>query len=578
MTRKIVGLAVAAALAGTGGPARAAHYLPAAPLADAIRTQPRDCGAQATWRMPIITWGADEVTLFANGGIATRPGSLLAGLGLDVRLTRVDDFTDQVRAYLACESPFLRATLGMVAQAADVTEADPRTRGVTIYQHSWSAGGDVMVARADVRQPKDLKGRVIVLQQDGPHVDYLLKILSDAGLAPGDVTLRFTHDLTGKGADTPMAAMASDGTVGAVMVISPDAATLTAGGGGNVGTGAEGSVKGAHVLLSTRSANRIITDVIVVRHDFYEANRDRLAAFGKAMYDASDHLRGAAQGHTAEWAALMTLSAATLLDDPGATDDAQGLWSDAEISDRQGNARFFADPNYPRSFERVGAEAGSLLRAAGLSRNTYRLMAADWDWPAQTGVADATAPAAPRFDPAAATRAVTDIAGQGRQGDDTLFQFPVHFQNGQKSFPREVYQSDFDRVIELANTYAGAVITVEGHADPQAYLAQVDRMKQTPSNTGQLLLTRLAQGAKNLSIERANAVVAAAVEAAKSKGVALDPSQFVTQGLGYDQPTTGMCGDLPCRPKNEAQAASNRVVVFRVVNVEAETDAFAPTH
>lgn len=108
-----------------------------------------------------------------------------------------------------------------------------------------------MVAREDVRQPKDLKGKTIVLQQFGPHVDYLLRILSDAGLNPSDVTIRFARDITGKGADTPAAAMLADATVAAVMVISPDAATLTSGDGG--GTGAEGSRKGAHVLLSTRS-------------------------------------------------------------------------------------------------------------------------------------------------------------------------------------------------------------------------------------------------------------------------------------------------------------------------------------
>ena len=271
----------------------------------------------------------------------------------------------------------------------------------------------------------------------------------------------------------------------------------------------------------------------------------------------------------------MRQSAGILLDDPGATDDAQGLWTDAEISDRQGNARFFADLNYPRSFDNIAREDGQMLRAAGLVNATYRLRAADWDWQAQTSVADVAAVPAPRFDQGATARVVGQIAGQNRQGDDTLFEFPIYFAVGQKSFPAAQYADAFDKVIDLANTYAGAVITVEGHADPQAFLDQVDRMRKDPSAASPLLLTRLAQSGKNLSVGRATSVIAAVVAAAQAKGVALDRSQFVPQGLGYDQPATGLCGDLPCRPKNEREAASNRVVNFRVLNVEAETDSFA---
>ncbi len=578
MRRLRFATATAALMLATAA-ADAAAYLPATPMADVVKVAPRDCPAQASWRMPIITWGADEVTIAANGGdLATKPDSIIGKRGLDLRLKRVDDFTDQVRAYMNCDSPFLRATLGMVAQAADVTEADPRTQGVTIYQHSWSAGGDVMVAQAAIRQPADLKGKVIVLQQDGPHVDYLLRILKDAGLKPSDVTIRFVRDLTGKGADTPMAAMLSDGSVAAVMVISPDAATLTSGGGNGVGTGAEGSSKGAHVILSTRSANRVITDVIVVRKDFYDANRDRLSAFGKAMYDAEDRLKADFAGKTPAWTALMRQSATILLDDAGATDDAQGLWTDAEVSDRQGNARFFADLNYPRSFDNVAREVSSALREAGLTRGTHRLASADWDWQAQTSVADVAAAAAPRFDNAAATRVVNQINGAGHQGDDTLFDFPIYFNVGQKEFKRTAYEGDFDKVIDLANTYAGAVVTVEGHADPQAYLDAAAKAQAMPSGANDVLLKRMAQAGKNLSIQRAQQVRDSVIDTARSKGVTLDPSQFVVIGMGYDQPATGMCGALPCRPKNEREAASNRVVDFRIVNVEAETDAYAQNH
>ena len=68
-----------------------------------------------------------------------------------------------------------------------------------------------------------------------------------------------------------MSAFAADDKIDAVMAISPDALKLTS--NGTVGTGAEGSVKGARMLLSTKTASRIIADVYAVRKDYFDANR-----------------------------------------------------------------------------------------------------------------------------------------------------------------------------------------------------------------------------------------------------------------------------------------------------------------
>ena len=64
----------------------------------------------------------------------------------------------------------------MVAQANDVLNADPRTKPVVIYQLTWSEGGDVLVVKDGIKEPKDLAGKKIVLQAYGPHVDYLTTV------------------------------------------------------------------------------------------------------------------------------------------------------------------------------------------------------------------------------------------------------------------------------------------------------------------------------------------------------------------------------------------------------------------
>ena len=561
-------LSVMYASAAPGAPP---PYVPETPIAGKIGTAVRDCRQSDKWTVPVITWGADEVAIQANGGQHTTPNSVFASKHLDITLQRRDDFLQQVQAYMSCDSPFLRATLGMAAQVADLTEADPRTRMVAIYQHSWSAGGDVWVARENIRQPADLRGKTIVVQRYGPHVDYLLKVLADAGLTTADVAIRFTNDLTGVNVATPVAALRNDSTVDAVVVISPDAATLTSDGKG--GTGADGSVKGAHILLSTAKANRIITDIYFVRRDFYDANKAKLTAFSQGLLEAETAVRAMAQAKGPDWNSLMHLSGKILLDDESNITDAAGMWGDAETTGKAGNLKFFTDQNEPRNFANVSREVQSELLNAGYISVNHMLAPADWDWKAVTGLSG-TVVDLPKFDPAAMSRAVGNSYAHGTVNDDTLFSLDVHFKPSQMNFSAADYATEFARIVNLAKTYGGAVITVEGHADPLGYLDTLQAMENTPSAADTLTLRRKVQAGRNLSIQRAEAVRDAVMAAAAADGHPLDPSQFDVVGLGYDDPVTGMCGDRPCRPKNQQEWLSNMLVRFRVMNVQAEASGF----
>jgi ABC-type nitrate/sulfonate/bicarbonate transport system substrate-binding protein len=71
-------------------------------------------------------------------------------------------------------------------------------------------------------------------------------------------------------------------------MISPDAAEITS--NGTVGTGAEKSVKGAHILMSTKTASRIIVDVYAVRSDYFQAHKDEVVKFAHALLMAQEKL------------------------------------------------------------------------------------------------------------------------------------------------------------------------------------------------------------------------------------------------------------------------------------------------
>jgi outer membrane protein OmpA-like peptidoglycan-associated protein len=159
---------------------------------------------------------------------------------------------------------------------------------------------------------------------------------------------------------------------------------------------------------------------------------------------------------------------------------------------------------------------------------------------------------------------------QGDLDERTIARFEIQFEPNQSSFPLADYRKEFDRIVEAASTYGGAVFTVEGHADPLGYL------KKKKKGADLSTLRSIRQSAKNLSRSRAVAVRQSVIDYAESQGVSMDPSQFVTEGLGFSDPKTGICGGDPCPPKTKEQWLSNMRVVFRAVRVEAESSTFTP--
>ena len=212
-------------------------------------------GSAAKVQVPFIVWGGDVATFHANGGLATKPGTIFQKQGLTLNLVPGDDFVQQVRDYMSGKSPLLRGTFRMMGMASEVIGSDPRTKGVVLFQLTWSAG-DHAVAREKIRTLKDLKGARVCLQKGGPHEGLLDDLLKDAGLSWKDVTVVWAKDLTGTD-QSPAAIFRKDPAIDVCFVISPDMLGLTSG-LQSVGSGVEGTLKGARVLASTAGALFVI--------------------------------------------------------------------------------------------------------------------------------------------------------------------------------------------------------------------------------------------------------------------------------------------------------------------------------
>jgi outer membrane protein OmpA-like peptidoglycan-associated protein len=557
--------------------------------------------------VPYITWGGDMATFHANGGETTQPGSLFGAQGLSVRLTAGDDFVQQVKDYLGGKSPFLRGTFRMMGMASEVIAADPRTKGVVFLQMTWSAG-DHCVARDRIRTVADLKGAKVVLQRGGPHVGLLDDILRTAQLQWSDLEVIWADDLTGTDA-SPAAMFRRDAEMDVCFVITPDMIGLT-GGLHDTGSGAEGTVRDARVLVSTAELSRSIADVYVCRKDFYDAHRDVVtkfaAAYLKACEEVIDLKNQYEESGSDRYMDLLRLTQRIYGEEviPTLEEDAHGLLADCTFVGYPGNVAFFTQANNLHGFEVMQTSALDLAVGQGYAGVRAGLFPSTLDWAsaAFTGyLTKITADRGERFRAEAVQQEIEQLSQGGGLDDRTIYSFTINFQPNQTEFSEEQYGAEFQRVVELADRFGNAVIAVRGHADPTKTLMELVQAGMTKgvlqrSGTSgdyryslqgkpldlastETLVSLIdagafdgvadhnpretMQAALNLSRRRAEVVRDAVLGYAGAKGLEMDRSQMQPVGVGVREP-------FIAKPANMAEAEQNMRVEFRLIRVAAE--------
>lgn len=546
-------------------------YLTAKPLSQVLNTTLQPVKSTSPLKIPVITWGGDIATIYA------RTEGYFSNQGINVQLFREDDFKKQVQMCLSGETPYLRGTMGMINAASDAFK-NTGVELVVIYQLSWSNGGDALV----VRQGKNLNNiKTVALQLYGPHMDYAANLLSKAGRLNA-VEFKWLSQLTiaekvgGKTID-PVTAFQENGSIDAVMCIIPDALLLTS--NGNVGTGAEGSVKGAQILLSTKTASRIISDVYAVRKDYFNANKSEVMAFVKALMMAEEGLNDlikSKSANQAKYRQLMSESAELLLGSSQFTSDAEALLGDCEFAGFNGNQSFFTGTGTTRNFTNLNSEIQKTFKTLGLLPSPTNLANANWDY-AQLAVglkyANAKASTTGKFDQQKVTKAVeSKIQAESTSWEEegTLFVVEINFDANQSDFPVEQYAKDFAKALDIAETNSGALVVIEGHSDPLGILKAEKALRDgEPGHQSAQEIAQMKQRVKSLSLERAQNVRDNFLKYCKQKGIRIDESQFVAVGLGAASPKYNP-------PRTKEEWAANRRVVFRIKQVEGELQEFSP--
>ncbi|MFA7344875.1 MAG: phosphate ABC transporter substrate-binding/OmpA family protein [Terrimicrobiaceae bacterium] len=483
---------------------------------------------------PINVWPGWAPIIVANGGLEPNDNSVFAKYGFYVKLTVVDDPVKNRDLYASGQSPIMWSTLDMVALFAPELCKDSRTIPNVPMQIDYSAGGDGVVARNNVKNINDLRAvngvkKKVVVAQNTPSHFFIMSLLLDAKIDPDDIDFKWA-------ADAPAAAklFVQDKSLDAFVGFSPDIYTVS------------DMDPNTRLIVSTQSANRRIADVFAVRNDFVKDHPDLVEKLVKGILEGVEMVRkdplnaadilSKAYGIPVEDCRLMVGK------------DGGIATGDAHLTNYRENENFFFDPMNPANFEFVYNQAAAIYQ--------------------QLGAINTIIPASQVKYPNALAALKIDFK-DSKDLSQPLFKPGMNFTNAESPatqiLTRSVvltfkpntsvldpeYDSNIPKLLDeigkLAGGFGNAYIVIEGNADASRKgLVPEDMVRQ-------------------LSYERADAVKKSILEKYH-----FDPNKFKVLGNGWNNPVAGATD-----PSNADHNKLNRRVEVKVYPLEGDDAADA---
>jgi outer membrane protein OmpA-like peptidoglycan-associated protein len=243
------------------------------------------------------------------------------------------------------------------------------------------------------------------------------------------------------------------------------------------------------------------------------------------------------------------------------------MLGDCEFVFHAGNVAFFTGVGTTRTLVTLTEEIQPAFIDMGLMSKRLPLLSADWDYQQlAAGLRHTKDTATSKFDAVRAQQVVEKqlaVEPATWETEGTLFVIEIAFDPNQSEFAEDRYAHDYQKALQVAQTYGGALVVIEGHSDPLGLL-QAQQKKERRE-----VLEQMRQVAKNLSLARANAVRTSFIQYSKGHGMHLDPSQFIAIGRGVETPKFNP-------PRTKEEWAANRRVRFVIKQVEAELSEFKP--
>ena len=479
---------------------------------------------------PINVWPGWAPIIVANAGLEPNDQSVFTKkYGFYVKLAIVDDPVKARDLFASGQSHILWGTLDMIALFAPELVKDSRTIPVVCQQIDWSAGGDGMVARGEIRSINDLrmrdgKRKKIVLAQNSPSHYLIMSLLIDAGIDPGDIDFKWA-------ADAPSAAkiFVSDTSYNAFVGWSPDIYMVTE------------KLKGTRLVVTTSTANHLIADVWAVRNDFYRDHPQIVSGLVQGIFEGMDMVRKDPTNAARALAMAYKLPEEDCKNMIGK--DGGVAEGDAHLTNYRENAKFFLDPFNPANFEVVWNSAATIYK----SLNTISTVVPATKVKAHTvlaGLSEAYKDVRDLSQPTFRPDALTKLSAEAGPGQILTKAVMISFEPN-KSVLNPEYDSTIPATLEeigkLSGRFGNAYIIIEGNTD-------ASRKGIVPADL-----------VRQLSYDRADSVRKAIMDKYK-----FDPNKFKVVGNGWDNP-------LPAStdPSNAEHNKRNRRVEVKVFPLES---------
>jgi len=479
---------------------------------------------------PINIWPGWAPIIVANGGMEPNEQSVFSKKhGFYLRLSIVDDPVKARDLFASGQSHVLWGTLDMMALFAPELVRDSRTVPVIAQQIDWSAGGDGIVARGEIRsindlRPKDGKRKKIVLAQNSPSHFFIMSLLVDAGIDPGEIDFRWS-------ADAPSAAkiFVQDSSFDAFVGWAPDIYVVSE------------KLKGSRLVVTTSTANHLVADVWAVRNDFFRDNPQIVSGLVRGIFEGVDMVRKDPKKAASALAMAFKIPEEDCIKMVGG--DGGVAEGDAHLTNYRENAKFFLDPFNPANFDVIWNSASTIYKSLG-SINTIVP-------PAKVKASSVLAAMAeeykevrdlsqPRFRP----DAMLTMSAEAGTGQVLVKAVQISFEPNKTTLNAEYDNSipgTLEQIGQLAGKFGNAYIIIEGNTD-------ASRKGIVPADL-----------VRQLSYDRADSVRKAIIEKYK-----FDPNKFKVVGNGWDNPAPGSTD-----PSNAEHNKKNRRVEVKVFPLEA---------
>jgi NitT/TauT family transport system substrate-binding protein len=479
---------------------------------------------------PINVWPGWAPIIVANGGMEPNDQSVFAKkYGFYVRLSIVDDPVKARDLFASGQSHVLWGTLDMMALFAPELVKDSRTVPVVCQQVDFSAGGDGIVARGEIRNINDFrlqngKRKKVVLAQNSPSHYLIMSLLIDAGIDPNDIDFKWA-------ADAPSAAkiFVQDKSYDAFVGWSPDIYMVT------------DKLKDTRLVVTTGTANHLVADVWAVRNDFYRDHPEIVSGLVRGIFDGMDAVRK--DPKTAAKALSMAFKIPEedcnkMIGNDGGIAD-----GDAHLTNYRENSKFFLDPFNPANFEVVWNSASTIYKSLGTITATVpaaKVKASS----VLAGLSEAYKDVRDLSQPTFRPDALNKLSAEAGAGQVLTKAVMVAFEPNRSVLNQEydpTIAATLEEIGKLAGKFGNAYIIIEGNTD-------ASRKGIVPPDL-----------VRQLSYDRADAVRRAIMEKYK-----FDPNKFKVVGNGWENPLPG-CTD----PSNSEHNKKNRRVEVKVFPLES---------